>query len=167
MMDTTIPVPAPHGIMQRIYDRFHGKKAKKKGAILSFDSTNYLLVLIIFIGLGVIGLAGLEGFRIVSAKFEMKDIATSCATYQNLRIDHAAVTDIKTLVNPNIISASDSVDGAAHGQFLKKTDRWNGSRMVDPWGQEYTFDGKQIICQGGINGEMREDVAAGLDSTTP
>ena len=30
MMDTTIPVPAPHGIMQRIYDRFHGKKAKKR-----------------------------------------------------------------------------------------------------------------------------------------
>ena len=149
-------VQKPSGVMQRIYSRVH-----KKGAILSFDSTNYLLVLIIFIGLGVMGLAGLEGFRIVSAKFEMRDIATAAATYQNLRIDHQPVSDISTLVNKDIIDAANAVDGSKHGQFLKKTERWDGSKMLDPWGNPYKYSNGKVTSEGGINGAMEEVVESG------
>ena len=152
-------VQKPSGVMQRIYNRAH-----KKGAILSFDSTNYLLVLIIFIGLGVMGLAGLEGFRIVSAKFEMRDIATAAATYQNLRIDHKPVDDIATLVNKDIIDSASAVDGSKHGQFLKKTERWDGKQMLDPWGNAYGFTDGKITSQGGINGSMEEQVEVGDSS---
>ena len=132
---------------------------KRKGAILGLDATNYLFVVIIFVGLGVIGLGAMEGFRIVSAKMEMSDIANSAALYQNLRIDHAALTDPGKLVDSDVIKATESVDGAAHGQFLKKSERWQGSgKFADPWGNQYTISNNQVISQGGVNGKMTTDI---------
>lgn len=140
------------GILQKMMPK------RKKGAILGFDSVNYLLVLIIFVGLGVVGLGALEGYRIVSCKMELNDIATAAATYQNLRIDHAALTDPGQLINSNIITAAEAVDGAAHGNFLKTTDRWKDGVLADPWGNNYTISDNHVISQGGINGQMSAQI---------
>ena len=138
----------------------HLNAKKRKGAILGFDSVNYLLVLIIFVGLGLVGMGALEGYRIVSCRMELNDIATAAATYQNLRIDHAAITDPGTLVESGIIKAGDAVDGAEHGKFLKKTDRWKGtSKCIDPWGNAYTIANQKVTSKGSIfTGPLSTDI---------
>lgn len=68
------------GILIRMASR------KRKGAILGFDSVNYLLVLIIFVGLGIAGLGALEGYRAVSCKMKMRDITTAISTYNALSL---------------------------------------------------------------------------------
>ncbi|WP_303814230.1 hypothetical protein [Selenomonas ruminantium] len=133
---------------------------KRKGAILGFDSVNYLLVLIIFVGLGLVGMGALEGYRIVACKMELNDIATAAATYQNLRIDHTPIDDPGTLVNTGIIKASEAVDGAEHGKFLKKTDRWKGTgQCIDPWGKPYKISGQTVVSQGSVfTGQLSTDI---------
>ena len=144
----------------------HLNAKKRKGAILGFDSVNYLLVLIIFVGLGLVGMGALEGYRIVACKMELNDIATAAATYQNLRIDHVPIGDPGTLVNPAIISAGDAVDGAEHGKFLKKTDRWKGTgQCIDPWGKPYKISGQTVVSQGSVfTGQLSTDIDTTKDT---
>lgn len=129
----------PHGILQKMRRGIH-----KKGAILSFDSTNYLLVLIIFVGLGVVGLGALEGYRIISCKFELNDISAACDTYQALRIDNNRVNSLGDLVKDESITSTEAVDGVSHGRFLKKTERWTETGLVNPWGNPYSISGDEI-----------------------
>ena len=132
---------------------------KRKGAILGFDSVNYLLVLIIFVGLGVAGLGALEGYRVITAKMELREISAAYATHQSLRSDGKGLEDnLQELVKPKIIEAGDSVDGVEHGNFLKESGRWTTSALLDPWGKPYRYVDNTIQSEGGpLNTEPLEE----------
>ena len=139
---------------------------KRKGAILGFDSVNYLLVLIIFVGLGIAGLGALEGYRAVSCKMEMRDITTAISTYNALSLTRKiqSTADLGNLVKTEALGSNDSVDGAIHGAFLKASAKWTESGLKDPWNEDYTFDGTTISSTGSRNsivGELTETIAAG------
>lgn len=136
------------GMLQKLASR------KRKGAILGFDSVNYLLVLIIFVGLGVAGLGALEGYRIITAKMELREISAAYATYKSLRNDGKGPSTLGTLIDKATISSGDAVDGVEHGNFLKQSGRWTTNALLDPWGNEYTVNGNDIQSKGGpLNSE--------------
>ena len=131
------------------------KNIKKKGALLQFDGVSYLLVLIIFIGLGIVGLGGREAFRTVSCKMEMNEISQAIVMGQHLRVDHdLSKISLPALVSDNTIPATDAVDGVKHGYLLKSTERWTTDALKDPWGHDYSFNGSTgiITSQGGLTG---------------
>lgn len=145
VLDAGMEVQKPQGFLQKLR-----RGIRKKGAILSFDSTNYLLVLIIFVGLGLVGLGALEGYKVVSCKLELNDIATAADTYEGLRIDGNRITNLGDLVKDESIGQTESVDGVAHGRFLKATERWKEGGLTNPWGLPYNISGDQITTTSKI-----------------
>lgn len=145
------------GLLQKMASR------KRKGAILGFDSVNYLLVLIIFVGLGVAGLGALEGYRVITCKMELREISAAYATYQSLMVNKST-GDLSDLLKANAIAADNAVDGVVHGNFLKASGRWKESGLVDPWGNAYKLEGNYIVSEGGplTNGTLEE--AIGVDT---
>lgn len=125
------------GVLQRF-----GTRMKKKGAILAFDSVNYLTVLIVLVGLGIAGFAALESYRVVTCKMELNEISSALATYQSLRVDgNSTADDLTKLLKDEAIASGEAIDGVKHGNFLKPTTRWSDSGIIDPWGHAYTADG--------------------------
>lgn len=125
------------GVLQRF-----GTRMKKKGAILAFDSVNYLTVLIVLVGLGIAGFAALESYRVVTCKMELNEISSALTTYQSLRVDgNSTADDLTKLLGDEAIASTDAIDGVKHGNFLKETTRWSTSGIIDPWGNAYTADG--------------------------
>ena len=117
------------GVLQRF-----GTRMKKKGAILAFDSVNYLTVLIVLVGLGVAGF--------VTCKMELNEISSALTTYQSLRVDgNSTAGDLTQLLSDEAIASTDAIDGVKHGNFLKETTRWSATGVIDPWGNAYTADG--------------------------
>lgn len=155
------------GVLQRF-----GPRMKKKGAILAFDSVNYLTVLIVLVGLGIAGFAALESYRVVTFKMELNEISSALTTYQSLRVDgNSTSDDLTKLLADEAIASGEAIDGVKHGNFLKPTTRWSSAGIIDPWGHAYTADGGTngnggtVTSQGdALTGQISTNFGTGTSS---
>lgn len=147
--------------MKTVSINIMAKSFKRKGALLTFEAIGYMGLLIILVGLGVGGLGLFETYRIVSCRWELREISTACITYKTLNTSNKLPTALGDLVKEEAISATDSIDGIKHGRFLKSSQRWTETNLNNPWNQPYVIDASagKITCEtDSIVGAMETEI---------
>ena len=137
------------------------KKAKKKGALLTFEAIGYTGLLIILVALGVAGLGLFETYRIVSCRWELRELSAACVTYKSLNVNNALPSDLSTLAKDQGLTADESNDGVQHGNFIRRTQRWTESSVNNPWNKPYqinTGDGTITCDTDAVVGQMSTEI---------
>lgn len=116
------------------------KKAKKKGALLTFESIGYTGLLIILVALGVAGLGLFETYRVVSCRWELSELSSACISYKTLNVANQLPSSMGDLVKDVSLSVADSNDGVTHGNFVRRTQRWTDASVNNPWNKPYKID---------------------------
>ena len=114
-------------------------RTKKKGALLTFEGISYTTLLLILVAIGILGLGAVEGYRVVSCKWELREISAACIQYKAYSTANKLPTDLSVLVKDDAIASTESTDGVKHGNFLRVSSRWTTGGVNNAWNQPYTI----------------------------
>lgn len=137
------------------------KKAKKKGVLLTFEGISYSGLLIVLVTLGIAGLGLFETYRIVSCRWELRELSSACISYKTLNVSNQLPSSLGDLVKDASLSANDSNDGVPHGNFIRRTQRWTDAAVNNPWNKPYQIDTASgtISCEtDGVVGTMSTEI---------
>jgi hypothetical protein len=114
---------------------------KKPGAVLSLETVLYVAIIIIFVAIGLGIFSQRESAKVAACNQELDQIRSAVVQYGALDVNGTnGLTDLTKLFDASAISATDAVDGVAHGYFLQKSGRWKDGKLHNPWGDgEYTL----------------------------
>lgn len=162
-MCTTTPALTGNyrGCLRPIENFMTKKRCKKKGALLTFEAVGYTGLLIILVVLGVAGLGLFETYRIVSCRWELRELSAACISYKTLNVNNALPTDLTLLVKDDGLAAADSNDGVQHGNFIRKSQRWTESSINNPWNKQYVItpaDGTITCDTDSLVGQMSTEI---------
>ena len=72
-----------------------------------FRSIGYTGLLIILVALGVAGLGLFETYRIVSCRWELRELSSACISYKSLNVSNQLPSSLGDLAKDASLSASD------------------------------------------------------------
>ncbi len=136
-------------------------RMKKKGVLLTFEGISYTTLILILVAIGILGLGAVEGYRVVSCRWELRELSAAATQYKAYSTSNKLPTDLSVLLKDDAISATDSTDGVKHGNFIRQSSRWTASGINNAWNQPYVIspaDGT-ITCQtDGLIGTMSTEI---------